>query len=148
MPFLTSAMEELAPYLPFGCRNKDAGLESRTLYEVVQRLESSADFRAFYLKKQSLKKALAASYIRQEVDMRDDAFAFVDISGGGLTQGCLHCLMKEDYCKPITTFFFKLDRVNLVQDCIYDVLYKKSFLDPKICSVLTDSSKLLVLLTL
>ena len=56
-------------------------------------------------------------------------------------------------CPVLTVAFWSAYRflgrhVFSVMDCIYDVLFKKSFLDPKICSVLTDINKLLVLLTL
>lgn len=120
---LELSVEELLPFLPYGCRDADTRLENSGLYELVERLEKSAAFRDFYLEKQSAKRDMAAAYIRQEVDMRDDSFAFVDVSGGGLTQGCLHSLMSSDYQKPITTLFFKLDRVNLVPECIYDVFF-------------------------
>lgn len=120
---LELSVEELLPFLPYGCQGADTRLENSVLYELVERLEKSVPFRRFYLEKQSEKKNMAAAYIRQEVDTRDDRFAFVDVSGGGLTQGCLHSLMSSDYQKPITTFFFKLDRVNLVSGCIYDVFF-------------------------
>ena len=56
-------------------------------------------------------------------------------------------------CPVLTVAFWSAYRflrrhVFSIMDCIYGVLFKKSFLDPKICSVLTDSNKLLVLLTL
>lgn len=114
---------ELIPFLPFGSREGTVELTSRSLYELVDRLEHNREFRDFYLKKQSGKKALVAEYIRCTVDVRDNHFAFVDVSGGGLTQGCLRELMKGYYNAPITTFFFKLDRVNLVPGCVYDVFF-------------------------
>ncbi len=116
-------VQELIPFLPFGSRQGEVELTPRSLYEIVVRLEEDEDFREFYLKKQLPKRTLAMEYIKQHVDCSDDSFAFVDVSGGGLTQGCLHSLMKGYYERPITTFFFKLDRVNLVQDCIYDVFF-------------------------
>ena len=56
-------------------------------------------------------------------------------------------------CPVLTVAFWSAYRflrrhVFSIMDCIYGVLFKKSFLHPKICSVLTDSNKLLVLLTL
>jgi len=116
-------VQELIPFLPFGSRKGEVELTPRSLYEIVVRLEEDEDFREFYLKKQLPKRTLAMEYIKQHVDCSDDSFAFVDVSGGGLTQGCLHSLMTGYYERPITTFFFKLDRVNLVQDCIYDVFF-------------------------
>lgn len=114
---------ELIPFLPFGSREGTVELTSRSLYELVDGLEHNREFRNFYLEKQAKKKALASEYIRQTVDVRDDQFAFVDVSGGGLTQGCLRELMKEYYSHSITTFFFKMDRVNLVPGCVYDVFF-------------------------
>ena len=67
------------------------------------------------------KRKLVQRYLAQEVDVSDDQFAFVDVSGGGLTQGCLSELLQEKYAKPIYTYFFKIDMVRLADNSIPEV---------------------------
>jgi len=45
-------------------------------------------------------------------------FAFVDLAGGGLTQGCLAEIISDFYDKKVQTFFFKLDRMHLMDNNI------------------------------
>ena len=88
----------------------------------------SPQFKDYHLKELSSERKLAQQYLAQEIDTSNDRFAFVDVSGGGLTQGCLRELLKDWYDKPIHTFFFKIDRVNLVEGSITDV-FMPSFLE-------------------
>lgn len=58
-------------------------------------------------------------YIIQEIDFRDDKFAFVDLTGSGFTQECLSDVIGEVYNKPIKCFFQKLDWVPHNDKCIF-----------------------------
>lgn len=115
--------KKLLPFLPYACRNERTELSQQALHILVQRLEQNLEFRGVFLRNQEEKRKLTGKYIQQEVDISDENFAFVDVSGGGLTQGCLKKIMSDFYEKPIQTFFFKLDRVNLVKDCIFYVFF-------------------------
>lgn len=114
-------VEEMAPFLPWAARNKETILLPESLYDIVDGLEKNPDFRRMYMEKMKEKRALAVSYLQQEIDVHDEHFAFVEVAGGGLTQGCLRQLMLGFWKEPIETFFFKLDRVKLAEGCIYDV---------------------------
>ena len=83
-------------------------------------MSQNEDFKKFHLDSLRERREIVQKYLIQEVDTSDDKFAFVDVSGGGLTQGCLKELIKEKYSKPIHTFFFKIDRVNLVEGSTTD----------------------------
>lgn len=113
-------VEELYPFLPLFCRDAIIQTSEQSLRYIVQRLDRDVEFQEYFLKKHADMRKLVKEYLRQEIDMSDDAFAFVEVSGGGLTQGCLKNLLKGQYDKPIRTFFFKIDRVNLMDDCIND----------------------------
>lgn len=115
--------EELFPFLPYSCRRWPAELSQQGLYRIASELENDWKFREFYVDRQAEKRKRVSGYLLQELDVSDDAFAFVDVSGGGLTQGCLKNIMTDFYEKPIKTFFFKLDRVNLCKGCIYYVFF-------------------------
>lgn len=115
--------QELIPFLPYGAQRADASVNQVSGYRMAVRLEKDPAFRRFYLNRQSEKRALAAAYLQQEIDVSDEHFMFVDVSGGGLTQGCLAQLLRTFSRFPVQTYFFKLDRVNLVLDCTYKVFF-------------------------
>lgn len=115
-------LEELYGYLP-GIYAKDKQnnkISNQELEYIVRKLSESERFREYHLQKLETERLLSQEYLSQEIDMSDDSFAFVDVAGGGLTQGCLRELIKEKYPKPIHTFFFKIDRVNLAEGSITD----------------------------
>ena len=114
---------KILPFLPHACKNENTELSQQALHILAQRLEQNLEFRKIFLQNQKEKRKLACKYIQQEVDISDENFAFVDVSGGGLTQGCLRRIMSDFYKKPIQTFFFKLDRVDLVKNCIFYVFF-------------------------
>lgn len=123
------SLYNLSSFLPGTLRNNKKNLQITNveLEYIVDRLSRNENFQEWHLKKLKDEKELAQRYLEQEVDMSDDSFAFVDVAGGGLTQGCLRELIKDKYQKPIRTFFFKIDRVNLVEDSITDT-FMPSFL--------------------
>ncbi len=120
---LELTVTELADFLPYGCRKADTELSRQSLVILVKRLECSGSFQTFYLNKQKEKRNLAVQYLQQQVDVTDNDFAFVDASGTGLNQGCLHQLMMDFYVDPIHSFFFRLDKVNMSEGCVYHVFF-------------------------
>lgn len=115
---LQVSAEDLRKYLPEACNKERELLTEQEIQCLTGMLEENISFKKWYLQQMSPKKELLSSYLKQEIDCSDDEFAFVDLSGGGITQGCLKKVMKAFYDKPIQTFFFKTDRVNLVEDSI------------------------------
>lgn len=120
---LELSVEELNPFLPYASKEKQTRLSIQGVYELALKLQRDNSFKEFYLNKQKEKRKLAVEYIRQQVNVTDDDFAFVEVAGGGFTQGCLKQLMADFYDKPIQTFFFKIDRVNQAKGCIYHVFF-------------------------
>ena len=123
-------LKKLYKYLPGSyVKNKeDVAISRYELEYIMNKLSESPQFKDYHLKELSSERKLAQQYLAQEIDTSNDRFAFVDVSGGGLTQGCLRELLKDWYDKPIHTFFFKIDRVNLVEGSITDV-FMPSFLE-------------------
>lgn len=115
-------LQELYEYLPgtFSKDKEETHISNQELEYIVGRLSEDVSFRDYHLQKLAGERKSARQYLTQEIDVSDDRFAFVDVSGGGLTQGCLLELMKDRCRKPIRTFFFKIDRVNLVEGSITD----------------------------
>lgn len=115
-------LQELYDFLPgIYARNRcNARISNQELEYIAGKLSRDEEFRAYHLQRLANERKLVQQYLEQEIDVSDDAFAFVDVSGGGLTQGCLLQLLKNIYSKPIHTFFFKIDRVNLVKNSVTD----------------------------
>lgn len=114
--------EALYGFLPgiFAKCLEDKNISNQELEYIAWKLSTDEKFKEYHLCALQEERELAKEYLLQEVDFTDDKFAFVDVSGGGLTQGCLRELIKDKYQEPIHTFFFKIDRVNLVEGSITD----------------------------
>lgn len=128
--FLRVPLQGLYEYLP-GVYAKDksnTNITNQELEFIVGKLSEDLAFRKYHLGRLLEEKRLVQEYLAQEVDVRDDAFAFVDVAGGGLTQGCLWELLKDRYSKPIYTFYFKVDRVGLIENSI-TYTFMPSFLE-------------------
>lgn len=115
---LLVSLNDLFEFLPAWSKNKE-NLSYTELVAIIIELEDNAHFIKFFSHLQQKKRQLVIGYLKQELDVSDDAFAFVDLAGGGLTQSCLATLMQDFYDKPIHTFFFKMDKINLMKNCIY-----------------------------
>ena len=116
-------LDGLYRFLP-GTYAEDRGdihISYQELEYIARKLALDESFRKYHLYILEKERLLAQQYLIQEIDLSDDCFAFVDVSGGGLTQGCLYQLLKARYPKAIHTFFFKTDRVNLVEKSVTDV---------------------------
>lgn len=115
-------LEGLYAFLPgtYASDRQDRGISNQELEYIAARLSSDVRFREYHLRELAEERELARRYLEQELDLTDDHFAFVDVSGGGLTQGCLGELLGDMYRKPIHTFFFKVDRVNLAENSVTD----------------------------
>ena len=127
---LRVSLRDLYDYLPgvYAKNKENSEITNQELEYIAAKLESDQEFRNHHLQKLKQERKLTQEYLAREVDVNDDYFAFVDVSGGGLTQGCLRELIKDRYSRPIHTFFFKTDRVNLVEESRTDV-FMPSFLE-------------------
>lgn len=121
---------DLYDYLPgvYAKNKENSEITNQELEYIAEKLTANQEFRSYHLQKLKQERKLVQWYLEREVDVSDDYFAFVDVSGGGLTQGCLRELIKDRYSKPIHTFFFKTDRVDLVEESQTDV-FMPSFLE-------------------
>jgi len=78
-------------------------------------LNKYVSFKSYLQRTQQKKRESAVAYLRQEIDVSDENFAFVEINGTGLSQYCVAALMKEFYHGKVRNFFMSLDfiRVNI-----------------------------------
>lgn len=99
--------------------DKDMKSPAAISYIIRILISDKKRFIAFLSDIQKDKRELATAYLQQEVDYSMDDFAFVELAGSGITQGCLANMMYEVYKKPIRTFFFKLDCIKVPDYCIF-----------------------------
>lgn len=104
--------EKILPFLPEAYRAAGKSLRWEEINLCLWSLERQEAFRDMMASEMRPSRELARRYLAQEIDVSDEHFAFVDLGGSGLTQGCLANLMKSFCSYPVRTFFFKLDRIN------------------------------------
>lgn len=104
--------EKILPFLPEEYRAPDKALCWDEIKLCLWSLERQPTFRKMMVDVLRPNREFVQRYLAQEIDVSDEHFAFVDLGGSGLTQGCLANLMKSFCPYTIRTFFFKLDRIN------------------------------------
>lgn len=101
--------EELRIFLPPNYADRQEMLEEDQLMELSLQLEENIEFRDYIIERQADKRELLLEYIKQEVDVSDEHFAFVELIGSGYTQCSLSYLLKELCEYPVRTFFYHMD---------------------------------------
>lgn len=91
--------------------NIDEELSSVQLKLLVIQLQNNLEFRQRFREYHKETGRLAIDYLKSQVDTTDDNYAFVEITGGGLTQECLGLLMNEIRPCKIDTFYLRIDRI-------------------------------------
>lgn len=81
------------------------------------------DFWEFLVEKYAANRELTLEYLRQNIDTSDGNFAFVELSGSGYTQVCLASLIATFYDEPIRSFYFKMDKMQKNDKCIFYTFY-------------------------
>lgn len=114
-------LDALRTFLPESLRESEGGRQiSRVQREnICDQLREKKEFREYLVKSQTEKKNLAVRYLQQEVDVSDGRFAFVELSGTGLTQRCLARLIGNFYKGQVLNFFFKLDSIHEDGQCVF-----------------------------
>lgn len=117
--FFQIPVEVLLKFIPKIFQNPELKLNQAIIAEIVKELNKNQDFKNYFKDVHKEKRRIVVEYLKQEIDVSDYNFAFVDLAGGGFTQGCMADLMSDFYDKKIKNFFFKLDQINVMDNCIY-----------------------------
>lgn len=91
--------------------NVDEKFSTTGRIAVARRLCRDEDFRSMLREKHRSQRECVMAYLKQEVDISDAAFAFVEINGTGFTQQCLSDCMKSFCERPIKSFYFNIYRM-------------------------------------
>lgn len=98
--------DDLKKFLPKGYHNVNRKLIIDDIFIIQNHLQKSKKFKCFLKKKHNDIAERATQYLRQEINVADNAFAFVELYGSGYTQNCMSLLMKPFYNETIITFFY------------------------------------------
>lgn len=131
--------EELRPFLQEEYRGIEGTqqLHEIQLLNLSEKLRENEIFRNYLVEKQTENQKYVIEYLRQEIDVSDERYAFVELSGTGLTQQCLARLIKKIYNGKIRNFFFKLDTIQKEEYCqfinFYPSYLKRSYMLELLC---------------
>lgn len=98
--------KELRRFLPKKYRDSKIDLMIDDVYVIQNYLEKCAKFKRFLKDKHTDFAERTIKYLRQEINTKDDEFAFVELYGSGYTQNGMSLLLNTFYDKPIKTFFY------------------------------------------
>lgn len=79
---------------------------------VCKWLQENEAFRNYLAESQIKNRELVIRYLQQELDVSDDRFAFVELSGSGFTQQCLAKIMGNFYAGEVKNFFYCLSDIH------------------------------------
>lgn len=118
-------MEELRPFLQEEFRKTEGScqLHRIQILNFSEKLGENEAFRKYLVEKQTDNRKRVIQYLQQEIEVADERFAFVELSGTGLTQQCLARLIKKFYNGEIRNFFFKLDTIQKEKWCQFINFY-------------------------
>lgn len=97
---------EMREFLPKEYQKDIKSLIIDDIYIIQNFLQRSEKFKAFLKMKHASKSERAIQYLKQEINIKDKNFAFVELYGSGYTQNCMSLLLKTFYNVPIKTFFY------------------------------------------
>ncbi len=97
----------------------DVSLCAADKRNIIASLEENSEFCCNLVRNAEPQRDLLTRYLCQEMDLSDEHFAFVELSGTGYTQKCLARLMRTFYKGKIRNFYFKLDTVPDGDICSY-----------------------------
>lgn len=105
------------PWLPEAVKNGEAPLWGDIRKRVFSYIAESREFRKILCDLHKQKFEMAKKYLRQEIEVSDGNFAFVELSGTGVTQSCLAAIL-SDFCQfKVRSFYLKMDRVKPADNC-------------------------------
>ncbi len=119
------SLEELRRFLPENYTTTQArlGIPGTQIDNLCRQLQENMKFREYLVKGQKQKRELVVRYLQQEMDFSDDKFAFVELSGTGLTQKLLARLIGGFYTGRVRNFYFRLDNMQRNDRCSFHVFY-------------------------
>ncbi len=115
---LEISLTDLCRYLPKHY-TADRDLSFYDVQLITSMLDDNQEFKKYLINRNNENFKLVQNYIKQEIDLSDDNFAFVEIRGSGYTEECFAEFFNGIYNKPIRTFYYMLNGMQTVRNNIY-----------------------------
>ena len=118
-------LEELLLFLPektdiLKSKERISRCEADTICKWLQEREA---FRKYLIKSQMKNRELVIRYLQQEMDVSDDRYAFVELSGSGFTQRCLARILGNFYTGEVKNFFYSFSDISDDNCCKFFLFY-------------------------
>lgn len=112
-------LEELKVFLPENTKtiSGEQGISRAQVDTINKWLQENENFRDYLVESQKENRALVIRYFQQELELYDDKFAFVELSGTGFTQVCLAKILRNFYSGEIKNYFYRLDDIQEEENC-------------------------------
>ena len=130
------ASSEIFPFIPNEYKKNGLLLSTGALNRLLNELRENNEFWKYMDQKNRDKKDLAIGYLKQEINIDDDKFAFVELHGSGYTQICLGKLIHNFYDKKIENFYYTMDTLPLTNECTFNVFIPGQLSQPLILEAL------------
>ncbi|MCI8659512.1 MAG: hypothetical protein HFG54_04605 [Lachnospiraceae bacterium] len=119
------SLDELRKFLPERLKEIEGGkrVSKAQVDTVAKWLQENGKFRKYLVESQKEKRILVIQYLHQEIDVSNDRFGFVELSGTGFTQYCLAKLIGNFYEGKIKNFFYRLDEIQEDGPCEFFQFY-------------------------
>ncbi|MCR4908580.1 MAG: hypothetical protein K5985_07080 [Lachnospiraceae bacterium] len=101
--------EELMQVFPERFSEPSQKVSREEVLEMVPLFQKSTKLCETVSRKNREKRELLLQYLRENIDVSDSNFAFVELIGSGYSQLCLSALLKELADVSVTNFFYHLD---------------------------------------
>lgn len=102
---------------------KRMSVEEKFVYfqkdNICKQLYESDLFRNYLVESQNKNRELVIRYLQQELDFSDENYAFVELSGTGLTQEWLAKLIGTFHSGKVRNFYFKMDNIHDEAQCCF-----------------------------
>ena len=96
-------------------KNNIHDLKISNIIDAENIIKKNDKLRKLIVEKAKQERHLVVKYLRQELDLTDDNFCFVEFKGTGKTQDCLNKIIGTFYNKDISSFYMMLDKNQFLQ---------------------------------
>lgn len=116
-------LEQCLPHVYKAMLNSESKYFSHYGYELLQYIVNCEKIKAYLLKRGKEARELAIDYFKENVDLSDDKFAFVELSGTGYTQICLTQILQQITPCKVKSFFLQMDGIWEEENAEFQVFH-------------------------
>lgn len=128
------SFSEFLKFLPEGIKGRNCRLSRIDVDVLFRYLAGSKNFKNRLIEENRKKRESVTAYLKQEINLREEQLAFVEVGGTGYTQKCLGHILSDLYDGRVGTYYFQLYSLKEGKDCFYnfvpDDFHMKDAIEP------------------